>query len=226
MLIVIAYNKTRATIKEINMLIAFTGNECTYKTTMAQKLSNLLEVPLIKGSSFEFGKLDNFALFQAKAKLLDDNPNVVFDRFIYCNRVYASLYKDNTILSLAQVKNLELRAKAIHGSKLLVIYCSAPAETLRNRMLIRGDEYVDPERLPIINKRYEEVITKECKLPMIEYHSEREDQDYFLQTVIERMKELDGLDKADKLREVPSEAEWVHALGLFVDRASIDQADE
>jgi cytidylate kinase len=75
------------------MLIILEGNECNFKSTVAEKLSNLIGFNVVKGSSFEMSKTTNEELFNKFNQLSNLNRTII-DRFIYSNLVYASLYKD------------------------------------------------------------------------------------------------------------------------------------
>jgi thymidylate kinase len=135
-------------------LIILEGNECCFKTTIAEKLSKLLNIPVIKGSSFEHSKCTNEELFN-KFKEFADLDNVVIDRFIYSNKVYATLYEDFAILSNEQREKIEDLIK----KKAKVYYLFADDEIIKARITIRGDEYVNEDEVNAINHEFAQVIS-------------------------------------------------------------------
>lgn len=134
-------------------LIILDGNECNYKSTIADKLHSKLGYELVKGSSFELATSGNDYLNKTMISFanLDD---VILDRFIYSNLVYASIKQDYSILSLAQVQHIE----DIIKDKALVVYLHAPSEVLVGRLEERGDEYIKSNELAGINKVYKCVM--------------------------------------------------------------------
>jgi thymidylate kinase len=135
------------------MIIILEGNECCFKTTVADKLSKKLNIPVVKGSSFEFSQCTNEELFQ-RFKELSELDNVIIDRFIYSNRVYATLYKDFAILTDDQRKHIE---ELIH-KKAKVYYSYADEEVIKERISQRGDDYVNLDMVGKINKEYSSIM--------------------------------------------------------------------
>lgn len=131
------------------MLIILEGNECCFKTTIAEKLSKKLNIPVVKGSSFEFSQCTNEQLFE-RFKELCELDNVIIDRFIYSNRVYATLYEDFAILTDEQRKQIE---ELIH-KKAKVYYLYADEKIIKQRISQRGDDYVNLDMVGKINKEY------------------------------------------------------------------------
>lgn len=137
------------------MLILLEGNECNYKSTIAEKLSKEIGYDIKKGSSFEMAKGTNEALYESFKEMANWESTIV-DRFIYSNRVYATVYDGYTILTDEQYEDIQERIK----EKAIVIYLYADEEVLAERMGIRGDEYVEADMLGIINGQYDEVMPK------------------------------------------------------------------
>lgn len=134
-------------------IIILEGNECNYKTTVANKLSEKLGYPIVKGSSFEMSTCTQEELFQQFVDFTKMD-NVIIDRFIWSNLVYAPLYKDFSMISLEQAKDIQ---RMIMDKAYLVVLHS-DHETLAARLDERGDEYVKTERLQEINNKYWEVL--------------------------------------------------------------------
>jgi thymidylate kinase len=148
------------------MLIILEGNECNFKTTVAEKLSKELNLPVVKGSTFEFSKCTNEELMD-RFRSLTELDNVIIDRFIYSNRVYATLYEDYAILSDEQRHEIE----QLIQHKATVYYLFADDQIIVSRIKQRGDDYVVPEMVHKINSEYEIAII-ESDLETVGYDTE------------------------------------------------------
>jgi thymidylate kinase len=137
------------------MLIILEGNECNYKTTVAEKLSKQLHIPVVKGSTFEFSKCTNEELFE-RFRSLTELDNVIIDRFIYSNKVYATLYKDYAILTDDQREEIE----RLIQRKATVYYLFADSEIIESRIKERGDDYVVTAMVSKINSQYDITMVK------------------------------------------------------------------
>lgn len=135
------------------MLIILEGNECCFKSTVAEKLSKELNIPVIKGSTFEFSKCTNGELFE-RFRSLAEMDNAIIDRFIYSNRVYATLYEDYAILTNEQRREIE----DIIRHKSTVYYLHADDDVIETRIELRGDEYVNTDMVSKINDEYSEIM--------------------------------------------------------------------
>ena len=135
------------------MIIILEGNECNFKTTVAEKLSKQLNLPVVKGSSFENAQCSNQELYEHFLKL-SEMDNVIIDRSWISNYVYATLYKDYAILTPEQRLEIEQRVY----DKALLLYLFADEETIKGRLRERGDEYVEEKMIGTINKVYLEAI--------------------------------------------------------------------
>lgn len=142
------------------MLIILEGNECNFKTTVAEKLSKVLNLLVVKGSSFENAQCSNQELYEHFLKL-SEMDNVIVDRSWISNYVYATLYKDYAILTPEQRLEIEQRVY----DKTLLVYLYADEEVIKGRLRERGDEYVEEKMIGTINKVYLEAIDQtELKL--------------------------------------------------------------
>ena len=135
------------------MNIILEGNECNFKTTVANKLSESLKLPVVKGSSFENAKCSNIELYHHFLDLAKKN-NVIIDRSWISNRVYATLYSDYAILTQEQREYIE---KQVENNTILV-YLYADENVLKERIRERGDDYVDEKMLGKINRTYDEAM--------------------------------------------------------------------
>jgi cytidylate kinase len=159
-------------------LIILEGNECCFKTTVAEKLSEQLSLPVVKGSTFEFSKCTNEELFN-RFKELTELDNVIIDRFIYSNRVYATLYEDYAILSKEQREIIE----QIIDNKTTVYYLYADSQIIESRIKERGDDYVVPEMVSKINNTYDETMT-ESNLKVVAYDTNDWSSDEIVEDIV------------------------------------------
>lgn len=135
-------------------MIILEGTDCCYKSTIADKLSKELGYPVIKGSSFELAKSGNEKLFEHFNKLADED-NVIIDRYIYSNLVYAKKFKDYSILTEEQQRTIEEKIR----DKAKVIYLHADPKVIKQRLLERGDEYIKDRDIEPVLKLYRKVMS-------------------------------------------------------------------
>ncbi|AUS16049.1 AAA family ATPase [Bacillus velezensis] len=134
-------------------MIILEGTDCCYKSTVADKLSKELGYPVIKGSSFELAKSGNEKLFEHFNKLADED-NVIIDRYIYSNLVYAKKFKDYSILTEEQQRAIEEKIR----DKAKVIYLHADPKVIKQRLRERGDEYINDRDIEPVLELYNQVI--------------------------------------------------------------------
>jgi thymidylate kinase len=158
-------------------LIILEGNEANFKTTVANKLSKLINFPVVKGSTFEHAQCTNEELFE-KFKELSELDNTILDRFIYSNRVYATLYRDFAILTNDQRKEIEERIKG----KATLIYLHADDEIIKQRIEQRGDDYVDTDMVSAINNEYIKTIN-EAGIQRISYNTSEWNSDEIVRDI-------------------------------------------
>ncbi|HSH35336.1 MAG TPA: deoxynucleoside kinase [Schnuerera sp.] len=133
------------------------GNELNFKTTVAKKLKkHLPEYEIVKGSSFKLAKSSQDELF---AHFLDLalKENLIIDRYIWCNLVYADIYKDYSVINNKQ-RNMIESLLELFETKIYYLY--ADIDTLKKRLEKRGDEYVSLDKLELINSKYEDILSK------------------------------------------------------------------
>lgn len=135
-------------------MIILEGTDCCYKSTVADKLSKELGYPVLKGSSFELAKSGNEKLFEHFNKLADED-NVIIDRYIYSNLVYAKKFKDYSILTEEQQRTIEKKIR----DKAKVIYLYADAKVIKQRLRERGDEYINDRDIEPVLGLYREVMS-------------------------------------------------------------------
>ncbi|MBW7976822.1 AAA family ATPase [Bacillus velezensis] len=135
-------------------MIILEGTDCCYKSTVADKLSKELGYPVLKGSSFELAKSGNEKLFEHFNKLADED-NVIIDRYIYSNLVYAKKFKDYSILTEEQQRTIEKKIR----DKAKVIYLYADAKVIKQRLRERGDEYINDRDIEPVLELYREIMS-------------------------------------------------------------------
>lgn len=148
------------------MIIITCGCDATGKTTLIEQLSKELNYNIVKGSSFQItGNKTNKELFESFTDLLETD-NVIFDRYIYSNYVYAPLYEDYSVLTEEQVRFIERELKG----DAIVIYLTASTETIKQRFETRGEEYVSIDEIDKIKLGYEKVLMH-SDLPVYTYNT-------------------------------------------------------
>ncbi|ATX84226.1 hypothetical protein CU084_11295 [Bacillus velezensis] len=135
-------------------MLILEGTDCCYKSTVAEKLSKELGYPVIKGSSFELAESGNEKLFEHFNKLADED-NVIIDRYIYSNLVYAKKFKDYSILTEEQQRTIEKKIR----DKAKVIYLHADTKVIKQRLHERGDEYINDRDIEPVLELYREVMS-------------------------------------------------------------------
>ncbi|MCY8922148.1 deoxynucleoside kinase [Bacillus atrophaeus] len=135
-------------------LIILEGADCCYKSTIATKLNKELGYPIIKGSSFELATSGNEKLFEHFNKIADED-NIIIDRYIYSNLVYARKFKDYSILTEEQQRAIEEKIR--HKAK--VIYLHADPKVIKQRLRDRGDEYINDRDIEPVLDLYREVMS-------------------------------------------------------------------
>lgn len=136
-------------------VILVEGSDCSGKTSLIELLSKELGFKVVRGSSFELSQCTNEELYE-KFKEMTKEENVIFDRFIYSNEVYAQLFDDFAILTNEQRFEIEDSI----NSRAMLVYLEADMNTLTTRMDKRGDDYVTVDRLQGIKDKYEESLSK------------------------------------------------------------------
>ncbi|MEQ6355107.1 hypothetical protein ABNX05_10810 [Lysinibacillus sp. M3] len=148
----------------VNINYVVIGTDCSGKTSLVDMLSGITEFKVVKGSSFEHSQCTRDELFE-KFLEFTKMENIIFDRFTYCNEVYAPMYDDFAMLSDGQRRIIEKEMK----DKATIIYLYADDEVLEQRFNIRGDEYVSLEKLKYAKYKYEEALHKVEHLEVVKF---------------------------------------------------------
>jgi thymidylate kinase len=138
-----------------SMIIVFEGVDGVGKSSIAKKLSEKLGFPVIKGSSFEQAKCTRDELFNKFYDMLFDYDDLILDRYIHSNVVYAPLYEDFAMISKGELRFLESQLELYDA---IVIYLKADPEIIKQRLQKRGDEYISADKIEEISQRYDEIF--------------------------------------------------------------------
>lgn len=149
------------------MNIIIVGCDGTGKTSVVERLQEELGYEVRKGSSFEIvANKTSDEIFDTLSDLIYDE-NVIFDRFSYCNYVYAPLYNDYSRLTKEHVRFLERELKGCA----IVVHLTATNKTILERFAVRGEDYVTADKLTAIKLGYEEIL-EDCTLPLFTYKTD------------------------------------------------------
>ena len=126
------------------MKILICGPDGSGKSTLADALSHELALPIFKGSVYDKNKQRNLET------LLFERDNFICDR---CYALEDEVYSNLRI----GTKTINLTSDITHRIKesCIIIYLDADNETLYERLLARGDEYVKIDRSFLENLKYE-----------------------------------------------------------------------
>lgn len=168
------------------MQIFLEGSECCFKTTIAKKLQEKLGYFLVKGSSFELATSTNEKMFSYMMTILKNDADVIVDRYIYSNRVYATLFPNYTKLTDEQY---ELIDNKLNNNNKLVVYLYANNDTIFNRLSVRGDEYIkDFKTVKDINEMYNRIISQ-SKCNLLSFNTDEYESDRIVELIIEHLAE-------------------------------------
>jgi len=142
------------------MLVILEGVDGTFKSTVALGLSDNIGLPVVRGSSFESAKQPNKELFRWYLEKIAGGESIIFDRYVYSNRVYAQLYRGYSIISVEQLKLLEQIIQQLHDY-VLIVYLTGEEDDIGQRLNVRGDNYIKRNEIKSIMRRYEDVLNTE-----------------------------------------------------------------
>ncbi|PAV30327.1 hypothetical protein CIL05_07605 [Virgibacillus profundi] len=168
------------------MNILIDGVDASGKSTVAHKLSDKLNMLEVRGSSFELADCTNEELYKHFTKVANLD-NAIIQRGIYSNRTYATLYQDYAILSHEQRTTIEDKFK----DNTVVIYLTAPEETIINRLEERGDDYVTTDKVSSILGLYKTVMTDAISnsVAVLTYDTSKLSSDEIVEDIIKVIQE-------------------------------------
>jgi thymidylate kinase len=138
------------------MNIYVEGLDGSGKTTTIQALKKRLgNYTVMKGSSFEITSQGK-NIFLPYFYTLTMRKNLICDRFIFSNWIYATVFSDYEKLDKIEFEFLQ-KEMAKNGF-MVFLYCSE--EETKKRLKVRGEDYVKENQLQIISDLYQKAITE------------------------------------------------------------------
>ena len=144
------------------MLIHIEWVDLCWKSTLIDKMSRLLKNTMILTTPKEYLPRDNKVESRQKIwdfyltrlneveKLLDDNPdcNIILDRFFFSELVYGKVIRwyDSQDMCESQNKVYEKIAEIEKKHGYALIYLSDKTESIWNRYLEKGDDYIKDKK--------------------------------------------------------------------------------
>lgn len=120
------------------MIIIIEGPDGAGKTTLANQLRDQTGYMILHRSQPK-NEEDKKRMMDEYLQVIKSNKNVILDRSWYSEMVYGPVMRDDSVITYPQMYDLE-RALARNGA--LIIYCTAPEQTLWKRCLKRGEDYI------------------------------------------------------------------------------------
>lgn len=158
------------------MIIHCSGMDCTGKSTICKKLSELLKCPIQhfdKPKDLDDGKKQYFD-FQ---KNINSNKNIICDRYHDGEYIYAPLYRGYEADYLHEFEN-ELRK-----SPYLFVNTIASLNTIIERIKTRGEDFVKEEHYQNVLDLFERYIEKQS-MPYIKINTDDSNIDCYLKQIL------------------------------------------
>lgn len=154
--------------KEAGFVIIVEGCDCSGKTTLIKELHDKTGFEVVKGSDFKMAENGIEHMYNYMIDVFSKKENIILDRSFISNMVYAPLFDKNSLTYL-QISNLIKKAMG----KSFTIYLHSSPETIKERLIIRGDDYIKVENIEDIIESYDKTINilKE-DLEILEYSTE------------------------------------------------------
>ena len=132
-------------------IIIVVGPDGSGKSTLCQELSNQFGMP-IKSFSYPKTQEEKNEMFDMYIEEIENNDNVIYDRFAYCEWVYGPVMRDKTYISYEQLTYLEIM---LLQKGAIIFYCYNEPRTLMERCKQRGENYIPLDKLKEIKERYD-----------------------------------------------------------------------
>ena len=137
------------------MNIIVEGVDGVGKDSFIERLAELTDKKVMRGSSFEISELGPEKMYEKLKEMITSNDDLIINRFFYSNAVYGPLY-DYPMLSHEQY--VELNDLVCDDA--IVYYLVANTEIIKERINNRGDDKVKPEEIQGIKDAYTEMWKK------------------------------------------------------------------
>lgn len=137
------------------MNIIVEGVDGVGKDSFIERLAELTDKKVMRGSSFEISQLGPEKMYEKLKEMIVSNDDLIINRFFYSNVVYGELY-DYPMLSHEQYTELN----DLVCDDAIVYYLVADTEIIKKRINNRGDDMVKPEEIQTIKDAYVEMWEK------------------------------------------------------------------
>lgn len=146
----------------IVLSIIVEGCDCVGKTTLAEELSRVTGLKVVKGSSFEIAELGADGMFEHMRDLIH-REDIIIDRFFYSNLVYGELF-NYPMMNESQYHKL---VKDVNELNHMVLYLHTSFGTILHRMNNRGDDMIGINHVDSILSKYKERLYGDFKPKMM-----------------------------------------------------------
>lgn len=148
------------------MFLILVGPDGAGKTTLANKLADHFGLKYIKRDK-PYTQEDKDNMFKSYLEVIENEDNVIYDRYLYCEKVYGPIMRDENVVTWEQLHEIEL---ALAKKKAIVIHCTDNTDALWERCNSRGEDYVTSHsQLDKIRRGYHMVLQHSI-LPVFEYY--------------------------------------------------------
>lgn len=150
------------------MYIFIEGPDGSGKSTLANRLAVKTGWPIMH-MSYPKSEAERARMrdeYEATARL---KKNCIMDRGFHSEMVYGPVMRDGSVISYPDMYELESLFNDAGGA--MIVYCSAPIETLLERCQMRGEDYVtNADDLKTIHRMYEGLMLRmPHNIPVVKY---------------------------------------------------------
>jgi thymidylate kinase len=160
----------------MKMIIHAGGIDCSGKSTICTKLSELLDCKVVhfdKPKDLEDGKKQYFGFLNNKYI----TKNIICDRFHDGEHIYAPLYRGYESNYLKEFE------QKLWNFPYLFINTTASLETILNRVKVRGEDFVKEEHFEQILNSYDKYLEKQS-MPYIKVNTDNNDLDKQIKEIL------------------------------------------
>ena len=136
-------------------LIIVEGSDCSGKSTLINKLSKSLNIPVFKGSDFSIAEKGIEYMYNYMREQYSTRDYIILDRSFISNLVYAPIFDKNMLSDSQQMNLIEIVKK-----KSMLIYLKGDEKIILERLANRGDEYIHQKDVSRILNSYDTVMSK------------------------------------------------------------------
>lgn len=148
------------------MNIIVVGPDGAGKTTLCRKLEEKFGLTYIKRDKPE-NEDDKRNMLKSYMDVVTTTDNFIYDRYIYCEKVYGPIMRDETVVTWEDIAKLEIE---LLKKQVIIIHCTDSTDSLWERCNTRGEDYVTSwDQLDSIRRSYHRVL-QNSMLPVFEYY--------------------------------------------------------